>query len=109
MTRHFYKSDVVGDDRDFYVYTPAGYDPKRKEPYPVLYLLHGLGDDASSWVATGAANVILDNLIAQGKAKPMVMVNPLGYGTAGGGMGGPDMIAQFAKTILQEVMPRPAA
>jgi enterochelin esterase family protein len=106
VTRHFYKSDVVGDDRDFYVYTPAGYDPKRKEPYPVLYLLHGLGDDASSWVATGAANVILDNLIAQGKAKPMVMVNPLGYGTAGGGMGGPDMIAQFAKTILQEVMPR---
>ena len=57
-------------------------------------------------MATGAANVILDNLIAEGKAKPMVMVNPLGYGTAGGGIGGPDMIAQFAKAMLQEVMPR---
>jgi len=44
---------VVGDDRDFYVYTPAGYDAKRKERYPVLYLLHGLGDDAQSWLTQG--------------------------------------------------------
>ncbi len=77
---HFYKSGVVGDDRDFYVYTPPGYDPRGKQTYPVLYLLHGFSDDASAWTAVGRANVILDNLIAQGKAKPMLVVMPLGYG-----------------------------
>jgi enterochelin esterase family protein len=106
VTRHFYHSTVVGDDRDYWVYTPATYDPKRKEPYPVLYLLHGLGDESSSWLGVGAANVILDNLIAQGKAKPMVMVTPLGYGTAGGGMGGTDMLEYFSKALVEEVMPR---
>lgn len=106
VSRHSYHSDVVGDDREFYVYTPAGYDPKRKEPYPVFYVLHGLGDDAQSWLTQGNANVILDNLIAQGKAKPMIMVNPLGYGTAGGGQGTTDMIVHFTDALLNEVMPR---
>ena len=106
VTRFRYHSDVAGDDRDFYVYTPAGYDPKRKEAYPVLYLLHGLGDDAQSWLTQGNANVVLDNLIAQGKAKPMIMVNPLGYGHAGGGQGAPDMLVHFADALLNEVMPR---
>lgn len=77
---HFYKSGVVGDDRGYYVYTPPGYDPRAKQTYPVLYLLHGYSDDASAWTAVGRANVILDNLIAQGKAKPMLVVMPLGYG-----------------------------
>lgn len=77
---HFYKSGVVGDQRDYYVYTPPGYDPKASKRYPVLYLLHGYSDDASGWTAVGRAHVILDNLINQGKAKPMVMVMPLGYG-----------------------------
>ena len=82
LHRHFYKSGVVGDNRDFYVYTPPGYDPDVKRPalYPVLYLLHGFSDDASGWTAVGRTNVILDNLIAQGKAKPMLVVMPLGYG-----------------------------
>jgi enterochelin esterase family protein len=70
----------VGDNRDFFVYTPPGYDPRAKQTYPVLYLLHGFSDDASAWTAVGRANVILDNLIAQGKAKPMIIVMPLGYG-----------------------------
>jgi enterochelin esterase-like enzyme len=77
---HFYHSKVVGDDRDFYVYTPPGYDPSAKDPYPVLYLLHGYSDDASAWTVVGRANIILDNLIAEGKAKPMLLVMPLGYG-----------------------------
>jgi len=77
---HFYRSAVVGDDRDYYVYTPPGYDPNAKQLYPVLYLLHGFSDDASGWTAVGRTNVILDNLIAQGKAKPMIVVMPLGYG-----------------------------
>jgi enterochelin esterase-like enzyme len=78
--RHFYRSGIVGDDRDFYVYTPAGYDPTAKTTYPVLYLLHGFSDDASGWTAVGKAHVILDNLIAQGKAQPMLVVMTLGYG-----------------------------
>jgi len=77
---HFYRSAVVGDDRDYYVYTPPGYEPNGKKVYPVLYLLHGFSDDASGWTAVGRANVILDNLIAEGKAKPMLIVMPLGYG-----------------------------
>ena len=77
---HFYKSTIVGDDRDFYVYTPPGYDARGKRRYPVLYLLHGYSDDASGWTAVGRANVILDNLIAEGNAKPMIVVMPLGYG-----------------------------
>jgi enterochelin esterase-like enzyme len=112
ITRHFYKSVVVGDDRDYYVYTPPDYDRNRKEPYPVLYLLHGLGDDAAGWLSAGAANTILDNLIVQGKAKPMIMVNTLGYGTADmltsgrGNLGGDQMIPNFAKALLDEVMPQ---
>ena len=116
ITRHFYRSAVVGDDRDFYVYTPPNYSPTGRPTYPVLYLLHGHGDDAAAWTATGSANVILDNLIAQGKAKPMIMVNPLGYGSpemirglATGSGGGPDIMEKniefFAKALLQEVMP----
>jgi enterochelin esterase family protein len=78
---HFYKSAVAGDDRDYYAYTPPGYDSAAKKTYPVLYLMHGFSDDASGWTAVGRANVILDNLIAQGNAKPMIVVMPLGYGT----------------------------
>jgi enterochelin esterase family protein len=77
---HFYKSAVVGDQRHFFVYTPPGYDPRGKQTYPVLYLLHGYSDDANAWTEVGRANVILDNLIARGKAKPMLIVMPLGYG-----------------------------
>ena len=77
---HFYRSGIVGDDRDFYVYTPPAYSPKAKKLYPALYLLHGFSDDASAWTTVGRAHVILDNLIAQGKVKPMIVVMPLGYG-----------------------------
>ncbi len=76
----FYKSNVVGDNRDYYVYTPPGYDPNGATRYPVLYLLHGYSDDASGWTAVGKANFILDSLIAQNKIKPMIVVMPLGYG-----------------------------
>jgi len=80
LHRHFYRSGVVRDDRDYYVYTPPGYDANTATRYPVLYLLHGFSDEANGWTAVGRAHVILDNLIAQGKAKPMLVVMPLGYG-----------------------------
>jgi enterochelin esterase-like enzyme len=79
---HFYHSGVVGDDRELFVYTPPGYDPHAKKPYPVLYLLHGLSHDARSWTEIGKAHLIADHLIAQGKMKPMVIVMPSGYGDA---------------------------
>lgn len=80
LSQHFFKSKLIGDDRDIRVYTPPGYNPKRKAPYPVLYLFHGLTDETSAWVTAGRENIIMDNLIAQGKAKPMIIINTLGYG-----------------------------
>jgi enterochelin esterase-like enzyme len=77
----FYRSATMGEDSDFYVYTPPGYDADKEESFPVLYLLHGFSDEASAWTTVGQVNFILDNLIAQGKAKPMIVVMPLGYGT----------------------------
>jgi enterochelin esterase-like enzyme len=113
---HFYKSSVANDQRDYYVYTPPGYDPAGKTTYPVLYLLHGYSDDASGWTAVGRANVILDNLIARGKAKPMIIVMPLGYGTmemirlAWNAWSHTDVrdenFAKFTQALLTEVMPK---
>ncbi|HEX7893180.1 MAG TPA: alpha/beta hydrolase-fold protein [Terriglobales bacterium] len=77
---HFFHSKIADDNRDFFVYTPPDYNPRAKEKYPVLYLLHGFSDSANGWTAVGRANVILDNLIHDGKAKPMIVVMPLGYG-----------------------------
>jgi len=113
---HFYHSGVVGDDRDFYIYTPPGYDPAAAKLYPVLYLLHGYSDMASGWSAVGLANVILDNLIAQGKAKPMLVVMPLGYGApevvqrTGPPVRNPDLwkknMDRFRDALLTEVIPQ---
>jgi len=114
LVRHFYKSKVVGDDRDFYVYTPPGYDSRASKKYPVLYLLHGFSDDAGGWSAVGRAHVIMDNLIASGKAKPMLVVMPLGYGAPEilgltGAPRTPDVgqrnIDKFAEALLTEVIP----
>ena len=113
---HFYHSKVVGDDRDYYVYTPPGYDPKDKKKYPVLYLLHGFSDSADGWSAVGRANIILDNLIAQGKAKPMLVVMPLGYGApeiVSHGFGAFNLtelrdanFTKFTQALLTEVIPQ---
>jgi enterochelin esterase-like enzyme len=112
VTHHFYTSKLVGDRRDYYVYTPPNFDRKKK--YPVLYLLHGYSDQANGWTQMGRANFILDNLIAQGKAKPMLIVMPLGYGAPkllenGWNIGHNPLweenIKKFADTLLTEVIP----
>ena len=72
-----YTSKSLGVTRTVWVYTPPDYD--RGKDYPVLYLLHGAGDIESGWTMIGRANNILDNLIAEKKAKPMVVVMPLGH------------------------------
>jgi enterochelin esterase-like enzyme len=107
VTRHPFHSAVANDDRDFFVYTPAGYDARRAHAYPVFYLLHGLGDDAERWMNSGGANVILDNLIAEGKAVPMVVVTTLGYGVNNGPAGAmaPENISGYTEILLDEVMP----
>lgn len=84
VVHHVYTSHVVlglaGNQDEYYVYTPAGYDAKDRKEYPVLYLLHGYSDGADGWTSVGKANFILDSLIASGKAKPMIVVMTLGYG-----------------------------
>jgi enterochelin esterase family protein len=116
LHRHFYKSAVAGDERDFIVYTPPGYDPASRKKYPTLYLLHGFSDDATAWSTVGRANVILDNLIARGQAKPMIIVMPLGYGTMDYVLGGATgarrgemrqlSFVKFRENLFTEVIPR---
>ena len=74
----FYDSAKLNTERMVYVYTPPGYEAGKKK-YPVLYLLHGNGQIEASWIWTGRANVIMDNLLAVGKVKPMVVVMPYGH------------------------------
>lgn len=74
----FYDSKNLGSSRMFYVYTPPGYESSEQK-YPVLYLLHGNGQIEASWTWTGRANVIMDNLLADGKVKPMIVVMPYGH------------------------------
>jgi enterochelin esterase family protein len=80
----WYFSEVTGDWRRAYVYTPPGYDADPLQSYPVLYLQHGGGEDDRGWTTQGRANFILDNLIAAGEARPMIMVNECGYATRQG-------------------------
>ena len=77
VTRRWYNSPTLQMDRRITIYTPAGYETSNK-PYPVLYLLHGMGGDEEAWVTLGRTIQIMDNLIAEGKAKPMIVVMPNG-------------------------------
>jgi enterochelin esterase-like enzyme len=74
ITTHFYHSVVTNGEREMLVYTPPGYDKSKK--YPTLYLMGGSGDLAQTWYMHGQANFIMDNLLAEGKAVPMVIVMP---------------------------------
>jgi enterochelin esterase-like enzyme len=114
--RHLYRSAIVGDERPFLVYTPPGYDPAAPQLYPVLYLLHGYSDAEDAWTSVGRAHIILDNLIARGRAKPMLIVMPLGYGNkeviANGWAGlrntgvWQDSITKFGEALVKEVIPQ---
>jgi enterochelin esterase family protein len=78
VSRIEYWSSSLGQKRMATVYTPPGY-MNGSERYPVLYLVHGAGDSYDSWTSVGHANLILDNLIAEGKARPMIVVMPFGH------------------------------
>ena len=75
VTKRWYESPGLNMDRRITIYTPPGYE-NNNDKYPVLYLLHGAGGDEEAWMTLGRASQILDNLIAQGKTKPMIVVMP---------------------------------
>ena len=113
-----YHSKSLGVPRTIWVYTPPGYDSGSAR-YPVFYLLHGSGNTDSSWILTGRANYILDNLIAEGKTKPMIVVTPFGYARQGvnlaperpiaapapAGPGTPPGGGLVGKDLLEDVIP----
>lgn len=79
LHEHNYQSKTVGEMRRFDVYTPPGYERDSTTKFPVLYLIHGFGDNYAAWSVHGKAHWILDNLIAQGRAAPMIVVMPDGH------------------------------
>src|SRR5262249_52627109 len=103
-----YESKVSGDKRKMAVYTPPGYSKDSK--YPVLYLLHGIGGDHNEWPKGGVPNIILDNLIADKMAVPMIIAMPNGRASgkpAGGGKGADAFqdFGSFDKNLLGDVIP----
>jgi enterochelin esterase-like enzyme len=108
-----YLSKVTGQHRNAYVYTPPGYDTASTTRYPVLYLQHGSGENETSWTWQGKVNVIMDALIAEGKARPMLVVMDQGYATrageppapAGQRGGGPGQPDAFQDVVLRDLIP----
>jgi enterochelin esterase-like enzyme len=109
-----YRSTTTAQHREAYVYTPPGYDANTKLRYPVLYLQHGSGEDQTSWSRQGKVNAIMDNLIAQGKALPMLVVMEQGYATRAGaapaqegqrGGGGEGQGDAFQDVVLRDLIP----
>jgi enterochelin esterase family protein len=103
---HKYQSKSLGVTRGLYVYTPPGYETSENVRYPVLYLLHGMGDTEDAWTVVGRANVIVDNLLAKNKARPLVIVMPYGHTPSAP----PDMrsignYGAFEKDLIEDVIP----
>lgn len=101
ITHH---SRVLGDVREVFVYTPPGYEAAPSRRYPVLYLFHGNNDVAAGWTWTGRAHVILDNLIASGKAQPMILVMPWAH-AAPFGAPGQENTEMFERYLVEEIVP----
>ena len=94
-------SKACGEWRRMYVYTPAGYEQNPSRRYPVLYLQHGGGEDETGWIYQGFADVILDNLVAEGKAEPMIIVMVSGVAHPAG-----DPAADaFNQMVTEDVIP----
>jgi enterochelin esterase-like enzyme len=101
-----YYSTVTNSWRRFYIYTPPGYDNNTNGKYPVLYILHGGGEDERSWATQGKTDLILDNLIAEQKAKPMLVVMMDGNFGSGGLAGfGEQSLRMFESELKQAVIP----
>jgi enterochelin esterase family protein len=102
-----YYSTALGKFRRMHVYTPPGYESGNTK-YPVFYLLHGAGDSDEAWTSVGRAGFILDNLLADRKVKPMIVVMPAGHTTrtmGGGGAVGAAATDEFTADFVTDVMP----
>lgn len=98
ISYRYYKSATLGTTRPLLIYTPPGFNANGKTKYPVLYLIHGGSDTEETWTKVGRANLIADNLIAQGKAKPMIIVMP--YGNVR-----PSPMPDFTKDMINDIIP----
>jgi enterochelin esterase-like enzyme len=98
-----YYSTIFNAWRELYIYTPAGYDVNTSDKYPVLYILHGGGEDERGWATQGKTDLILDNLIADKKAKPMIVVMPDGNVNAQGF--GENTLKMFEIELKMSVVP----
>jgi enterochelin esterase family protein len=106
VRQHSYFSKSLERRRELVVYTPPGYDQKAREKYPTLYLQHGSGDNQATWTTHGKAHWILDNLIAQGHAKPMIVVMMDGHAAvAGGSAAMTNNTPMFESDLLEDVLP----
>ena len=102
----WYLSKTTGAWRRAYVYTPPDYDRNMKTRYPVLYLQHGAGENETGWTKQGRANLILDNVIAAGSAKPMIVVMETGYATrAGATSAGQAPPNAFEDVVVTDLIP----
>lgn len=100
----WYRSSITGQPRRVMVYTPPGYD-QGAEKYPVLYLQHGAGEDERGWTTQGRAHFVMDNLIAAGKARPMIVVMANGYATRAGESEKPFDFSGFEAVLVEELVP----
>jgi enterochelin esterase-like enzyme len=108
LHEHWYHATALQTTRRVVVYTPPGYDGNAGKAYPVLYLLHGSGDDETYWSRVGRANFIMDNLLADAKAKPALIVMPFGHVSREAGAGlvkGGGGVAFMEKDLLENVIP----
>jgi len=104
LSSKYYFSKVTNSWRRLFVYTPAGYDINAKVKYPVIYIQHGGGEDERGWAVQGKTDIILDNLIAEGKAKPMIVVISNGNVSVSGGYTSSAMAA-FKEEITNNIVP----
>lgn len=105
VSSKYYYSNVTNSWRRLFVYTPPGYDQARETRYPVVYIQHGGGEDETGWVVQGKTDIILDNLIAEKQAVPMIVVIANGNIRAGGGGYSSEGMAGFKKEMTQNIVP----
>ena len=116
ISHPWYDSEILGINRRLTVYTPYGYEKNTKTKYPVLYLLHGAGGDEEAWSSMGRTAQILDNLIAKGLAKPMIVVMPngnpnqqaaqtFGLPTTEMDWRNPDNRNNYVRSLVEEIVP----